>query len=171
MQEAKTSVEFRGYCTQCKRGFFLPRGPVIECDMGHQLAKNFPYDSFWNYCCGCDAFYPSNALEGKEAESNCPCCDRRINRRFFCNSCNVITVEAGDAESRRRPVEFSEDGCPFPSCPGCLLPECTAHFVLAGERLRLGARAKAPFEDLKFHWTTTPSPSPSPVQAKANDDH
>jgi hypothetical protein len=252
--------------------------------MGHQLAKNFPYDTFWNYCCGCDAFYPSTGLEGEEAESNCPCCDRRINRRFFCNSCNVITVEAGESESRRRPVEFSEDGVPFPSCPGCLLTasatnllihecyvlydpflterqvcpfcndaiitparverqpkvlfdavakvkrktnfafldsiaqrdisflnwrsylpsskkgwrqfvtvigltltalgtfigfypelpaairwrinkavkdplivspiECTAHFVLAGERLRLVARAKAPFEGLKFNWTT-----------------
>jgi hypothetical protein len=33
--------------------------------------------------------------------------------------------------------------------------ECPAHFLLAGERLRLTAKAKAPFENLKFHWTTT----------------
>jgi hypothetical protein len=33
--------------------------------------------------------------------------------------------------------------------------ECPAHFVLAGERLRLTAKAKAPFENVKFHWTTT----------------
>lgn len=129
MQEAKTSLEFRGYCTQCKHDFFLPRGPKIECNTGHQLAKNFPYDSFWNYCCGCDAFYPSNGSEGKADESNCPYCDRRINRRFFCNSCNVITVEAGQSESRRRPVEFSEDGSPFPSCPGCLLPASAANLL------------------------------------------
>jgi hypothetical protein len=32
--------------------------------------------------------------------------------------------------------------------------DCTAHFVLAGEQLRLVARAKAPFEELKFKWTT-----------------
>jgi hypothetical protein len=33
--------------------------------------------------------------------------------------------------------------------------ECTAHFVLAGERLRLTSGARAPFENIKFHWTTT----------------
>jgi hypothetical protein len=130
MQEQKTSLEFRGYCTQCKKDFFLPRAATIQCDSGHELAKNFPYDNFWNYCCGCDAFYPSNGLEGKEAESNCSCCDRRINRRFLCNSCNVITVEAGNSEARRRPVEFSEDGCPFPLCPGCLLPATVANLLI-----------------------------------------
>ena len=107
MKEAKTSPEVRGYCTQCKSDFYFSRGLIIECDNGHQLAKSFPYDTFWNYCCGCDSFYSSNGLEGKEAESDCPCCERRITRRFFCNTCNVITVEAGDSESRRRPVEFS----------------------------------------------------------------
>jgi hypothetical protein len=130
MKEAKTLLEFRGYCTQCKRGFFLPRGPKILCDMGHHLANDFPYDSFWNYCCGCDAFYVSTGLEGKEAESSCPCCDRLINRRFFCNTCNVMTVEAVDSESRRRTVEFSEDGCPFPWCPGCLLPTSAAKLLI-----------------------------------------
>ena len=197
----------------------------------------------------------------------------------------MITLEVVSVEARRRPVEFTEDGCPFPSCPGCFLPasvnklllhdcypllvtflterticpfckdpittparvdqkseeilvpvrtashannfaffetfgkrdvsfrrlrsylpsskkgwrkfgaavglaftilgfliglfpqvpaaiawrfnkafkyplivspiECPAHFVLAGERLRLTAKAKAPFENVKFHWTTT----------------
>ena len=130
MHEEKTSLECRVYCTLCKCSFSLPRGPLIECDNGHQLAKNFPYDSFWNYCCGCDAFYPSNGLEGSEAESNCLHCDRTIARRFFCNSCNVVTLEALDVESRRRPVEFSVDGCPFPSCSGCLLPASTANLLI-----------------------------------------
>lgn len=284
MQEAKTSLDFRVYCPQCQCRSSLPRGSTIECDNGHQLAKDFPYDSFWNYCCGCDAFYPSNGLAGTEAESNCLVCEQPITRRFFCNSCNVVTVEAESADSKRRPVEFSQDGCPSPSCPGCLLPaspfnllthdcyvlfvtflterhvcpfcsepittgagvvleyelpvdtagtvkrnirfplfesfaprdvsprwkaylpssrqgwlefvgivsavlgvigvvvalfpslpaaiwwrvnktlkapmivspiECTAHFVLAGERLRLSAQAEAPFENPRFHWTTT----------------
>jgi hypothetical protein len=285
MQQARTSLELRVYCTLCNCDFFPARGSKIRCDNGHQLAKSFPYDSFWNYCCGCDAFYRSNGLEGKEAESNCLCCERAIERRFFCNSCNVAILEAGVVESRRRPVEFSQDGYPFPACPGCLLPpsttdllvhdcysllvtfltqrevcpfcndpittpaqldqksvqvvktvaavrrrnnfaffesiakrdnsllnlrthlpssrrgwlelagvlgfilttlgvliglfpsvpaaivwrinkalkaplivspiECTAHFVLAGERLRLTARVKAPSEDVKFNWTTT----------------
>jgi hypothetical protein len=129
MKEAKTSPEFRGYCTQCKCGFSLSRGSKVECGKGHQLASNFPYDSFWNYCCGCDSFYPSNGLEGIEAEANCLHCDRLINRRFFCDRCNVITLEAGD-ESRRRPVEFSEDGYPFPSCPGCLLPAVATNLFI-----------------------------------------
>lgn len=282
MQEENISIQLRVYCTQCKCGFATLREPTIECDKSHQLAKNFPHDSFWNYCVGCDAFYPSNGLEGTEAESNCLCCERALNRRFLCNNCNVITLESVDGESRRRPVEFSEDGCPFPSCPGCFslaspanllvhdcysllvtflterdlcpfcnepitppiqieqkdkgvvgtgatvkeessfrffesfarrdvpflnwrsyLPssrrgwleflgvvsfiitllaflapgvpaailwhinralktpltvspiECTAHFVLAGGRLRLTARTEGPVENLKFHWTTT----------------
>ena len=33
--------------------------------------------------------------------------------------------------------------------------ECPAHFVLAGEKLRLTAKAKAPFENIKFNWTTS----------------
>lgn len=129
MQEAQTSVEFRGYCTQCKCGFSLPRGPKIKCNSGHELAKDFPHDNFWNYCCGCDAFYPSNGLAGTEDESNCLHCDRRINQRFFCNNCNVITVEPRNMEARRRPVELSEGGCPFPWCPGCLLPPSPSNLL------------------------------------------
>jgi len=42
----------------------------------------------------------------------------------------VITLEGIDGQPRRRPVEFSEDGCPVPWCPGCLLPASTDKLLL-----------------------------------------
>ncbi|MEN3326036.1 MAG: hypothetical protein V7638_843 [Acidobacteriota bacterium] len=121
MQQDETSITFRVYCTKCKSDFYPVRAPRIECTNGHVLANNFPHDNFWDYCCSCGVFFPSNALEGNEGESNCSVCDRPIARRFFCDNCKLTTLESDEIRTERL-FQLSTDGRPLPSCPGCLVP-------------------------------------------------
>jgi hypothetical protein len=100
------------------------RGPKIECENGHELAQNFPHDRFWDYCCNCDIFSLSSALEGKEAEANCSFCQRSIARRFLCHHCRMMTLESAESNAARM-VQLSDDGRPLPYCPGCLEPTTT----------------------------------------------
>jgi hypothetical protein len=121
MQPEKTSAPFRVYCTKCKSDFHPMRAPRIACAKGHELANNFPHDTFWYYCCACGVFFPSDASEGNEAESSCSVCERSISRRFFCDNCKLTTFESDQIETGL-PFQLSPDGHPLPSCPGCLTP-------------------------------------------------
>jgi|GEM_PF-6775978 len=121
MQAENFSSPFRVYCTKCKSDFHPVRAPRIVCGKGHELANNFPHDTFWYYCCSCGVFFPSDDFEGNEAESSCSVCERSIGRRFFCDNCKLTTFESDEIETGR-PFQLSSDGHPLPSCPGCLAP-------------------------------------------------
>jgi len=121
MRQDNTSATIRVYCTVCRSDFYPVRAPRIECTNGHELAKNFPHDTFWYYCCACNVFFPSDGADGSEAESSCSVCERPISRRFLCGNCKLTTLEADQSETAR-PFSLSVDGRPAPSCPGCLTP-------------------------------------------------
>jgi hypothetical protein len=129
------SREIRVHCVKHAIGFSVPRARRIVCQEGHELAHDFPYDSFWDYCCDCEIFRPSDAFQDKEAESICPLCvstttsnltalnalRREIGRRFLCSLCNCMTVESNEG-SLSELFTLVTNGAPA-SCPGCLNPD------------------------------------------------
>lgn len=109
----------RVYCPVHKVGF-TAAGATIECSsQKHTLARSFPHDSFWEYCCDCQHYWPLDAARGNTASGECPACERQIVRRFICQDCQVISVESDDP-GRRKAFSISPQGVPNPACPGCL---------------------------------------------------
>lgn len=109
----------RVYCPVHKVGF-TAAGATIECSsQKHTLARSFPHDSFWEYCCDCQHYWPLDAARGNTASGECPACERQIVRRFICQDCQVISVESDDP-GRRKAFSISPQGLPNPACPGCL---------------------------------------------------
>jgi Tfp pilus assembly protein PilF len=107
------------YCPLHKIGFTATGDDRIVCPAGpHELAQRFPNGEFWEYCCDCQRFWPSNLQQGGRGESQCPICDRATVRRYLCNLCKLISVESDDG-ARRKAFSISADGCVGPSCPGC----------------------------------------------------
>jgi hypothetical protein len=96
----------------------------MRCKNGHELAKDFPYDSFWNYCCDCDIFCSSTITADKKANPNCPFCHRLIARRYLCHRCRMMSFESiGNKQPKQ--INLGDDGSPTPHCPGCLEPAST----------------------------------------------
>jgi hypothetical protein len=109
----------RVYCLVHKVGF-TAAGATIECaSQKHTLAQNFPNDSFWEYCCDCQHYWPLDAARGNTASVECPVCERQVVRRFICSDCQLISVES-DEPGRRKAFSISSQGLPSPGCPGCL---------------------------------------------------
>ena len=95
------------------------RGPKLLCENGHELAKNFPYDSFWNYCCDCDIYSSSITSAGTKTESECSFCERSITRRYLCHRCRTMSFES-DEKKPTKLYMLGAGGSPIPHCPGCL---------------------------------------------------
>lgn len=111
-----TSRTIRVYCPTHKVSFDVAANPTIECSSGtHTLARDFPAENFWEYCCDCQHYRPIDA-KGSE---DCPVCERKIARRSVCAECKVISVESNDA-GRRKAFAVSAQGAVTPTCPGCL---------------------------------------------------
>ena len=114
--------EIRVYCPTHKTFFGAVAAGTITCRSGaHALTQNFLADEFWEYCCDCQSFWPSEiAREGKGREQ-CPACDRAAARRFLCDRCTLLSVESDEA-SRRKAHTILPSGGVSPACPGCLNP-------------------------------------------------
>lgn len=97
------------------------RGPKLQCENGHDVATNFPYDDFWDYCCNCKIVFSFVIASGGQAEPNCPYCERLIARRYVCHRCRTMSFESDDKETTKH-FSLRIDGPPVPSCPGCLEP-------------------------------------------------
>jgi tetratricopeptide (TPR) repeat protein len=109
---------FRVYCPTHKVSFDIAANATIECSSGtHTLARDFPNENFWEYCCDCQHYRPLDAT-GKGGD-DCPVCERKIARRSVCADCKVISVESNDA-GRRKAFSVSAQGTVTPVCPGCL---------------------------------------------------
>src|SRR4051794_19727657 len=96
----------------------------LRCENGHELAKDFPYDSFWEYCCDCNIFCLSTFEADKKAKSNCAFCNRLIARRYLCHRCRMISFES-DENKQAKQINLDGNGSPLPHCPGCLEPAVT----------------------------------------------
>jgi tetratricopeptide (TPR) repeat protein len=113
-----TPRTIRVYCPTHKINFDVAANASIECSSGtHTLARDFPVESFWEYCCDCQHYRPIDA-SGKGGDE-CPVCERKLVRRSLCAECKVISVES-DQAGRRKAFSISAQGTVSPTCPGCL---------------------------------------------------
>src|ERR1041384_6619238 len=113
-----TPRTIRVYCPTHKVNFVIAANTTIECHSGsHTLAREFPSESFWEYCCDCQHYRPVD--DGSKESNDCPVCERKIVRRFVCAECKVISIESDDA-GRRKAFSISTQGTVTPTCPGCL---------------------------------------------------
>jgi tetratricopeptide (TPR) repeat protein len=108
----------RVYCPTHKVNFVLAAKATIECSSGtHTLARDFPTESFWEYCCDCQHYWPLDAAA--KGSDECPVCERNIVRRSMCAECKVISLESDEA-GRRKAFSISAQGTVTPACPGCV---------------------------------------------------
>jgi hypothetical protein len=115
-----TPRTIRVYCPSHKVGFLVAASLTIECSSStHTLARNFPTESFWEYCCDCQHYWPIDAAKANTASVECPVCERTIVRRFLCAECKVVSVESDDV-GKRKAFLISSQGTIGPTCPGCL---------------------------------------------------
>ncbi len=112
----------RVYCTTHSLGFTTGRAQRLLCENGgHELDSDFPKAGFWEYCCDCQSFIPSNFVKGGKAAPECAVCDRQTSRRFVCAECCVVSYES-DSPARGKFASLTANGSPQPVCPGCLRP-------------------------------------------------
>jgi Tfp pilus assembly protein PilF len=115
-----TPRAIRVYCPTHKVDFVTAANSTIECSShNHALARDFPNESFWEYCCDCQHYWPMDDLHGNSASNECPVCDRSIVRRVVCTHCKVVSVESDDPV-RNKTYFISPAGTVSPACPGCL---------------------------------------------------
>ena len=115
-----TPRTIRVYCPSHKVGFSAAATATIECSSStHTLAYGFPNESFWEYCCDCQHYWPIDAAKGNKGSDDCPVCERHIDRRALCSDCKVMSVESNDA-AKRKAFSISSQGLVKPACPGCL---------------------------------------------------
>ncbi|MDT5295329.1 MAG: hypothetical protein QOJ76_2209 [Acidobacteriota bacterium] len=167
----------RVYCPTHKTSFTAKSDATLLCETGgHTLAQGFPPEDFWEYCCDCQCFRPSEIRLSGKAQQRCMVCERQIARRFLCDGCNVISVESDETAKRRKPYTVSAAGAIEPECPACGkkvrassdlhphdCPEAEARFVTA--------REICPFCDAQVRPAPTPTPavgSHSTVGARAS---
>lgn len=111
-----TQRTIRVYCPSHKVGFSTAATASIECSSSaHTLARDFPSESFWEYCCDCQHYWPID----NKASDECPVCERHIDRRSLCAACKVVSVESNDA-GKRKAFFVSAHSMTKPACPGCL---------------------------------------------------
>src|ERR1041385_2809041 len=110
----------RVYCPSHKVGFSTAASASIQCSsLIHTLASDFPSESFWEYCCDCQHYWPLDAAKGNRTSDDCPVCERHIDRRALCSECKVLSVESNDA-GKRKVFFIPSQAMPKPACPGCL---------------------------------------------------
>jgi hypothetical protein len=109
----------RIYCPTHKVNFTVMEASRIVCAAeGEVLAKNFPYEGLWEYCCDCQTFWPSEIANGREADDHCQVCSRKIAHRYFCDRCRILSSQSNEAATGIT-YTLLPDGSPQPSCPGC----------------------------------------------------
>lgn len=117
--EVMTGRTIRAYCATHKVGFDTQSNkPILCASGGHALAKSFPDQLSWEYCCDCQHCWLLDTAKKEVASKECPACEREVVRRYACADCNVISIESN--EPGRRKMFSVATGIPSPSCPGCL---------------------------------------------------
>jgi tetratricopeptide (TPR) repeat protein len=110
----------RLYCPTHKTSFMISPEAKPVCEVGgHALAQKFPPEDFWEYCCDCQSFRPSEIGVSGGVQGRCMVCDREIARRFLCDGCRVISVESDESAKRRKPYMLDAAGAIEPECPAC----------------------------------------------------
>ncbi|MET0621856.1 MAG: hypothetical protein ABW250_02645 [Pyrinomonadaceae bacterium] len=122
----------RVFCPTHQKDFFTDPLPRISCAFGpHEFDEEFPKDfpdaDFWEYCCGCQRFWPAGSRHSYQPSDKCPMCARAITALYMCDRCGVITVDSSE-KIKGRTFALTPGGAPLkvvagkptkPSCPGC----------------------------------------------------
>jgi formylglycine-generating enzyme required for sulfatase activity len=112
----------RIYCPTHRINFQVLRAGTILCEgTNHTLAADFPHKEFWEYCCDCRTYWPSDVIKSGKARERCPNCERHAVRRFLCADCKVISIESDDP-GRGKEFDIPAGQPISPACPGCLKP-------------------------------------------------
>lgn len=90
---------------------------VCEAD-GHTLAHNFPYGEWWEFCCNCQTFWPSDAEHCGKGREHCPGCEQPFGARYLCHRCMMLS-NAPKAAPKGKGFRISVVGRVEPCCPGC----------------------------------------------------
>ena len=142
--------QLRVFCPTHKINFEVPNTSRILCESGgHALAHNFPHQDYWEYCCDCQHYWPSEMAKGGKAKEQCPVCSRETVRRYICDECKVVSLESDDA-GRRKAFRIGARGAVEPSCPGCMKVAknaLQAHECKDAAAGFVTARAECPFCD------------------------
>jgi hypothetical protein len=140
--------QLRIYCPTHRISFEVPESGRILCESGgHTLALNFPHEDFWEYCCDCQVFRPSEMGKGGKAKDACPVCARVTARRYLCYECKLVSIESDDP-ARRKSFRIRTRGEIEPACPGCrkaAKPGLQEHVCEDVVATFSTARAKCPF--------------------------
>lgn len=148
----------RFFCSQHEISFSVEPSSRIRCDVGaHDLGKEFPKEDFWEYCCRCQNFWPSELSHTHHAEEPCRVCRQPVLNLYLCDRCGVMTRDSAGSTKRPRftiapgggqVLQHTPGEEPRPGCPGCLLPPQTPVRMHQCETLELTfatARAHCPF--------------------------
>lgn len=107
------------YCPQHQLRFRATGDGVVACEQGgHAVGHGFPEKSWWEYCCDCATFWPSQVSNGYLRRSECLVCERPTAKRYVCEACQVVSIESTALVKRKLYSITSENGI-SPNCPGC----------------------------------------------------
>ena len=107
------------YCPQHQLRFRAKGDAVVTCEQGgHSVGYGFPEKSWWEYCCDCATFWPSQLTNGYLRRLECLVCERPTAKRYVCSSCQVVSIESATLVLRKLYSITNESGI-SPNCPGC----------------------------------------------------
>src|SRR5436190_1491495 len=107
------------YCHQHQLRFRVSAGASVTCEQGqHEIGVGFPSESWWQYCCDCATFWPSDLSNGHLHQADCVVCERPTARRYVCSTCRVVSIESAVPVRRKLHSITAENGI-SPDCPGC----------------------------------------------------
>jgi formylglycine-generating enzyme required for sulfatase activity len=143
----KVERKLRVHCTQHRILFEVLDASTLVCDAdGHALAHNFPFGEWWEFCCYCQTFWPSDAEHGGTGREHCPACEQPLGTRYLCHRCMVLS-NAPKAAPKGRGFRISVVGRVDPCCPGCyrVAPPVIDHQCDGARKPFATARPLCPF--------------------------
>jgi hypothetical protein len=165
MEEVLEKRQLNIYCPEHFTTFQIEESPKIICAIReHTLSNNFPNEEFWEYCCDCRTFFPSELAVGGKAKNQCRQCERPTVSRFVCGECKLITFDSDEDTKGKQYQLDSETFAVAPACPGC-------RTEFADEKLHLhkcaaiDAVLSTPREDCPFCKKATVKPKSKPKTA------
>src|SRR5205085_1656335 len=116
------------FCPAHKKSFQMLPASQLLCESGkHALTENFLRAEFWEHCCDCQRFWPSDLKHGGQSKPQCVVCERQVVRRYLCAQCKLMCVESDDPTVKRKRHTITETGAVSQTCPGCgCAPEVAA---------------------------------------------
>jgi formylglycine-generating enzyme required for sulfatase activity len=107
------------YCPTHRIRFQAAGQMAIPCEQGgHTVGAGFPESSWWEFCCDCGTFWPTDPANGNLQRTECLVCERPIAKRYLCTTCQVVSIESS-ALVRRKTYSIQSESGITPECPGC----------------------------------------------------